>query len=269
MKPSWARVRIRSRSRVGWKGKSQAGQRFDRGEPPHAKRGLDPAILPQGQFLGEAPCPQADRRGSDVRTRSARPSARSGSRSGRSAEGRYGRIGPAPTGDGRRRDCAAVTAAAGGHPLGLVRLRRQRTSLADPRRSFLRRPPGRATSARAIAGRRIIRILRGLARLAYKRFQFFDPTRQRLDQRRLQTDDPILVGFAQKSEWGTIHPKIDSETQPLRKPIFANHVSSYIRATQTVVLHPPNWTTRPFFAITVLADNRDRQQSRRHYNVLK
>jgi hypothetical protein len=94
--------------------------------------------------------------------------------------------------------------------------------------TFLRRPPGRATSARAIAGRRIMRILRGLARLAHKRFQFFDPTRQRLDQRRLLTDDPILVGFAQKREWGTIHPKIDSETKPLRKPIFANHVSSYV-----------------------------------------
>jgi hypothetical protein len=75
-----------------------------------------------------------------------------------------------------------------------------------------------------------MRILRGLARLAHKRFQFFDPTRQRLDQRRLLTDDPILVGFAQKREWGTIHPKIDSETKPLRKPIFANHVSSYLLA---------------------------------------
>jgi hypothetical protein len=33
----------------------------------------------------------------------------------------------------------------------------------------------------------------------------------------------------QKREWGTIHPKIDSETKPLRKPIFANHVSSYLK----------------------------------------
>jgi hypothetical protein len=88
-----------------------------------------------------------------------------------------------------------------------------------------------------------MRILRGLARLAHKRFQFFDPTRQRLDQRRLLTDDPILVGFAQKREWGTIHPKIDSETKPLRKPIFANHVSSYAPATRVHNREPAKYAT--------------------------
>jgi hypothetical protein len=96
--------------------------------------------------------------------------------------------------------------------------------------TFLRRPPGRANSARPVAGRRLMRILRGLAglaRLAHKRFQFLDPTRQSLDQRRLLTNDPILVSVAQKRAWGTIRPKIDSETKPLRRPILANHVSSY------------------------------------------
>ena len=37
----------------GLEGEVEAGERLDRGQPPHAQRRLDAAVLAQGQLLGE------------------------------------------------------------------------------------------------------------------------------------------------------------------------------------------------------------------------
>ena len=123
---------------------------------------------------------------------------------------------------------AAPTADARQHTLSPIRLLGQFTPAADPRRPLLRRPFRLVTLERPVTRRRRARVLRSLPRLANQSLKRLDPAGQFLNQRCLFKDDRILVGFAQRDRWKTIHPKDGFRTSPIAQHQNANHVSNYV-----------------------------------------
>lgn len=117
----------------------------------------------------------------------------------------------------------AVTATRRHHPFGLVRCLRQRAMLAFARWTLP--TPGLAalapTLAEIVLRGRNMRILRGLARFADQCFQFRNPRRQTLDHLVLRYQQLVLLGVTQDMKRGQGHPKLESASNPPRKPFLS------------------------------------------------